>query len=77
MRDSIIGKIVLTLTLLAFIYYVSWLVLPFIQVEGDWIQSLFLPVEFAFMFPAIFGICFLGALALFTLYRVQEHVRIF
>ncbi|GAB0097875.1 hypothetical protein DMENIID0001_135540 [Sergentomyia squamirostris] len=77
MRDSIIGKIILTFTSLVFIYYVAWLLLPFIQVEGDWIQSLFLPVEFAFMFPAIFGICFFGALATFTLYHVWEHVRIF
>uniref|UniRef100_A0A1B0D5E5 Dolichol phosphate-mannose biosynthesis regulatory protein n=1 Tax=Phlebotomus papatasi TaxID=29031 RepID=A0A1B0D5E5_PHLPP len=76
MNDSIIGKFILTVTLCVFIYYVSWLILPFIQVEGDWIHSLFLPVELAFMLPAIFGICFLGALAAFTIYHVRKYVKI-
>uniref|UniRef100_A0A1L8DK93 Dolichol phosphate-mannose biosynthesis regulatory protein n=1 Tax=Nyssomyia neivai TaxID=330878 RepID=A0A1L8DK93_9DIPT len=76
MRDSVIGKIILTLTSCAFIYYFSWLLLPFIQVEDDWIHSLFLPVEFAFMLPVIFGIFFIGALSLFTYFHVRKYVKI-
>lgn len=44
-------------------------------VAGNLIHSFFPPLEYAFILPAIFGVLFLGGIAVFSLYHIWDFIR--
>jgi len=63
------GKVVLIVTIAVFLYYTVWVIgLPFI--DDSKLQSLFYSHNIALVAPAIFGLCFIGGLVIFTLYHL-------
>uniref|UniRef100_A0A182K931 Dolichol phosphate-mannose biosynthesis regulatory protein n=1 Tax=Anopheles christyi TaxID=43041 RepID=A0A182K931_9DIPT len=78
--NAALGKLILAATFSAFFYYVFWVaVLPFIVIDArdeSWIYSLFPPMKFAFLVPALFGVVLLGGLSAFSLYHLRDHLGI-
>ncbi|XP_029405559.2 uncharacterized protein LOC105225030 [Bactrocera dorsalis] len=74
--NSQVGKIVVVVALTLFLYYFFWVsILPFMLIdEGNFIHSLFPPLEYAFIFPAIFGVIFIGGISIYTLYHIWDHI---
>uniref|UniRef100_A0A336JZS0 Dolichol phosphate-mannose biosynthesis regulatory protein n=1 Tax=Culicoides sonorensis TaxID=179676 RepID=A0A336JZS0_CULSO len=77
--NALIGKLILFVSVSIFIYYFFWVaVLPFMLVDEDnWIYQLFPPHHYAFLFPTIFGIIFIGGLTIYTLYHIRGYVQLF
>ncbi|XP_037928803.1 dolichol-phosphate mannose synthase subunit 2 [Teleopsis dalmanni] len=72
-----VGKIVLAISVSVFLYYFFWVsILPFMLIdEENLLHSFFPPLEYAFIVPAVFGVIFLGGIAIFTLYHMWTYVK--
>jgi hypothetical protein len=42
----------------------------------NWFYSLFPPMQYAFIVPAIYGLTFIGGLTIFTLYQFRDSFNI-
>lgn len=65
--DSTLGKRILVIFGLLYIYYTFWIyVLPFAD-DDNFITLFFPPIKYALLVPALIGTIFIGTLIIFTL----------
>lgn len=72
MKDKTIGCILIALSASFSFYYSVWIIaLPFFDHE-HLIHSLFPPIHFALLVPALMGLVFIGSLIIFCMIELRK-----
>lgn len=72
MNDKALGSLLISLSASFSFYYTVWIIgLPFFDSE-HFIHSLFPPVHFALIVPALMGLVFIGSLVVFCIVELKK-----
>lgn len=72
MNDKNIGSLLIALSASFSFYYSVWVIgLPFFD-SDHFIHSLFPPVHFALLVPALMGLVFIGSLIIFCIIELKK-----